>query len=104
MTLEEAYAGSKLAKVVEDARLGFMFLHDCNAVLIHDTDYTPKSKTRKEMTAMYNRVKEVVEKVFGNPLPREVHVFVEPNAGAMGYKCYCTSATYVAGFDELTLN
>lgn len=102
MTIEDAYAGSRLAKVVEDARLGHMFLQKQNAVLIHETDYTPKAKTKREQLEMIRKVTTAMESAFGAPLPREVNVLVDPNAGARGYKCYCTSATYVVAFDELT--
>ena len=102
MKLEEAYEGSKLAKAVKAARLGHMFLQKQNAVLIHETDYTPQEKTKREQLEMIRKVTTAMESVFGAPLPREVNIFVEPNAGAKGYKCYCTSATYVAAFDELT--
>lgn len=44
----------------------------------------------------------IMEKVLGAPLPREVNMLVDRNAGARGVKCYCTSATYVVGLDELT--
>ena len=46
-------------------------------------------------------VRQVVESVLGAPLPREVHVLVDPNAGARGVRCYCTSATYVVARTEL---
>ena len=101
MTIEEAYAGSKLAKAVADARLGHVFLKERNAVMIHDTDYTTEPKDDDEKAEMRDWVKVVVEKTLGKPLPREVNVFVDPNAGARGNKCYCTSATYVVGYDEL---
>ena len=102
MTIEEAYKGSKLAKAVEDAKLGHVFLQKQNAVMIHDTDYTPDPKTDAEKAEMRDWVKQIMEKVLGAPLAREVNVLVDPNAGARGYKCYCTSATYVVAFDELT--
>ena len=102
MTIEEAYKGSKLAKAVEDARLGYVFLQKQNAVMIHDTDYTPNPKTDSEKTEMHDWVKQIMEKVLGTPLPREVNVLIDPNAGARGNKCYCTSATYVVALDELT--
>ena len=102
MTIEEAYKGSKLAKAVEDARLGYVFLQQQNAVMIHDTDYTPNPKTDSEKAEMHDWVKQIMEKVLGAPLPREVNVLVDPNAGARGNKCYCTSATYVVALDELT--
>ena len=102
MTIEEAYAGGKLAKAVEEARLGYVFLREQNAVMIHDTDYTPEPKTDAEKTEMRDWVKQIMEKVLGAPLPREVNVLVDPNAGVRGNKCYCTSATYVVALDELT--
>ena len=102
MTIEEAYKGSKLAKAVEDAKLGHVFLQKQNAVMIHDTDYTPNPKTDSEKAEMHDWVKQIMEKVLGAPLPREVNVLVDPNAGARGNKCYCTSATYVVALDELT--
>ena len=101
MTIEEAYKGSKLAKAVEDARLGYVFLQKQNAVMIHDTDYTPEPKSEKQKAEMDEWVKSIVERILGAPLPREVNVLVDPNAGARGNKCYCTSATYVVGRGEL---
>ena len=79
-----------------------VFLQKQNAVMIHDTDYTPDPKTDAEKAEMRDWVKQIMEKVLGAPLAREVNVLVDPNAGARGYKCYCTSATYVVAFDELT--
>ena len=35
------------------------------------------------------------------PLPREVNVLVDPNAGASGVRCYCTCASYVVARTEL---
>ena len=102
MTIEEAYKGSKLAKAVEDAKLGHLFLQKQNAVMIHDTDYTLDPKTEEEKAEMHDWVKQIMEKVLGAPLPREVNVLVDPNAGARGNKCYCTSATYVVALAELT--
>ena len=102
MTIEEAYKGSKLVKAVEDARLGHVFLQKQNAVMIHDTDYSPDPKTDAEKAEMHDWVKQIMERVLGAPLPRDVNVLVDPNAGARGYKCYCTSATYVVALDELT--
>ena len=43
-----------------------------------------------------------MERVLGAPLPRDENVLVDQNAGARGVRCYCTSATYVVAFDELT--
>lgn len=102
MTIEDAYKNSRLAKAVEDARLGHVFLQKQNAVMIHDTDYTSEAKTDAEKAEMRDWVKQIMEKVLGAPLPREVNVLVDPNAGARGNKCYCTSATYVVALDELT--
>ena len=101
MTIEEAYAKSRLAKAVQEARLGYVFLQKQSAVMIHDTDYTPEPKTDAEKAEMRDWVKQIMEKVLGAPLPREVNVLVDPNAGARGVKCYCTSATYVVGRGEL---
>ena len=101
MTIQEAYEASALAKAVSEAGLGYVFLPKEDAVLIHDTDYTPKHKSDAEKTAMGERVRTAVEKVLGAPLPREVHVLVDPNAGARSFRCICTSATYVVGRDEL---
>ena len=102
MTIEEAYKGSKLAKAVEDARLGYVFLQKQNAVMIHDTDYTNEQKSEAEKNEMGEWVRQIMERVLGAPLPREVNVLVDPNAGARGNKCYCTSATYVVALGELT--
>ena len=101
MTIEEAYKGSKLAKAVEDAKLGHLFLQKQNAVMIHDTDYTSEAKTDAEKAEMRDWVKQIMEKVLGAPLPREVNVLVDPNAGARGVKCYCTCASYVVARSEL---
>ena len=46
-------------------------------------------------------VRQIMEKVLDTPLPREVNVLVDPNAGARGVRCYCTSATYVVARTEL---
>ena len=48
MTIEEAYEKSRLAKAVEEAMLGHVFLQNQNAVMIHDTDYTSEAKTDAE--------------------------------------------------------
>ena len=101
MTIQEAYEASALAKAVNEARLGYVFLENDDAVMIHDTDYTPEPKSEDEKREMGEWVRQVVEKVLGAPLPREVHVLVDPNAGARGVKCYCTSATYVVARTEL---
>ena len=101
MTIQEAYEASALAKAVREARLGYVFLADEDAVMIHDTDYTPEPKSEDEKVEMGEWIKAIVEKVLGTPLPREVHVLVDPNAGVRGNKCYCTSATYVVGRAEL---
>ena len=100
MTIEEAYKASALAKAVGEARLGHVFLPEQDAVMIHDTDYTPEPKSEKQKAEMGEWVKSIVERVLGAPLPREVNVLVDPNAGARGNKCYCTSATYVVGRGE----
>lgn len=101
MTIQEAYETSALAKAVNEARLGYVFLPEQDAVMIHDTDYTPEPKTDAEKTEMDEWVRQIVERVLGAPLPRKVNVLVDPNAGARGAKCYCTSATYVVGRGEL---
>ena len=101
MTIQDAYEASALAKAVSEAGLGYVFLPKEDAVLIHDTDYTPKQKSKAEKTEMGERVRLVVEKILGTPLPREVHVLVDPNAGGRGFKCICTSATYVVARTEL---
>ena len=101
MTIEEAYAKSRLAKAVQEARLGYVFLQKQNAVMIHDTDYTPNPKTDAEKAEMHDWVKQIMEKVLGAPLPREVNVLVDPNAGARDVKCYCTCASYVVARSEL---
>ncbi|MCR5414308.1 MAG: hypothetical protein K6F50_06235 [Kiritimatiellae bacterium] len=100
MTLMEAYEASALAKAVEDAGLGHIYLKDVDAVLIHDTDYSPKRKTAAEKSEMRGKVERVILQVFGR-LAREVNVLVDPDAGAMGHKCYCTAATYVVAHAEL---
>ena len=101
MTIQEAYEASALAKAVREARLGQVFLERDDAVMIHDTDYTNEPKSEAEKTEMGEWVRQIMEKVLGTPLPREVNVLVDPNAGARGVRCYCTSATYVVGRDEL---
>ena len=101
MTLEEKYKASRLAKAVEEARLGYVLLPAQKAVMIHDTDYTPEPKTEAEQKEMKDWVQSIMEKVLGKPLPREVAVFVDPNAGAKGNKCYCTAATYMVAVNEL---
>ena len=101
MTIQEAYEASLLAKAVKEARLGHLFLEREDAVMIHDTDYTNEPKGEDEKTEMGECVRQVVESVLGAPLPREVHVLVDPNAGARGVRCYCTSATYVVARTEL---
>ena len=101
MTIQEAYEASLLAKAVKEARLGHVFLEREDAVMIHDTDYTNEPKGEDEKAEMGECVRQVVESVLGAPLPREVHVLVDPNAGAMGVRCYCTCASYVVGRDEL---
>ncbi len=100
MTINEAYEASPLAKAVKDAGLGHLFLRDVDAVMIHDTDYSPKRKTAAEKAKMHDAVEKVILQVFGR-LAREVNVLVDPDAGAMGYKCYCTAATYVVSHEEL---
>ena len=60
--------------------------------MIHDTDYTREPKTEAEQKEMRDWVQSIMEKVLGAPLPREVAVFVDPNAGASGNECYCTAA------------
>ena len=101
MTIQEAYEASALAKAVSEARLGHVFLEKDDAVMIHDTDYTNEPKSEAEKTEMGEWVRQIMEKVLGAPLPREVNVLVDPNAGARGVRCYCTSATYVVARDEL---
>ena len=101
MTIQEAYEASALAKAVSEARLGHVFLEKDDAVMIHDTDYTPEPKTEAEQKEMKDWVQSNMEKVLGKPLPREVTVFVDPNAGARGNKCYCTAATYMVAVNEL---
>ena len=101
MTIQEAYEASALAKAVSEARLGHVFLEKDDAVMIHDTDYTPEPKTEAEQKEMKDWVQSIMEKVLGKPLPREVTVFVDPNAGAKGNKCYCTAATYMVAVNEL---
>ena len=101
MTLEEKYKESRLAKAVEEARLGYVLLPAQKAVMIHDTDYTPEPKTDAEQKEMKDWVQSIMEKVLGKPLPREVTVFVDSNAGAKGNKCYCTAATYMVAVNEL---
>ena len=93
MTIQEAYGASRLAKAVEEARLGYVLLPAQKAVMIHDTDYTPEPKTEAEQKEMKDWVQSIMEKVLGAPLPREVHVLVDPNAGARGVRCYCTCAS-----------
>ena len=101
MTIQEAYEASLLAKAVKEARLGHLFLEREDAVMIHDTDYTNEPKGEDEKTEMGEWVRQIMEKVLGTPLPREVNVLVDPNAGVRGVKCYCTSATYVVARTEL---
>lgn len=101
MTLEEKYKASRLAKAVEEARLGYVLLPAQKAVMIHDTDYTPEPKTEAEQKEMKDWVQSIMEKVLGKPLPREVTMFVDPNAGAKENKCYCTAATYMVAVNEL---
>ena len=101
MTLEEKYKASRLAKAVEEARLGYVLLPAQKAVMIHDTDYTPEPKTEAERKEMKDWVQSIMERVLGKPLPRAVNVFVDPNAGARGNKCYCTAATYMVAVNEL---
>ena len=101
MTLEEKFKASRLAKAVEEARLGYVLLPAQKAVMIHDTDYTPEPKTEAEQKEMKDWVQSIMEKVLGKPLPREVTVFVDPNARAKGNKCYCTAATYMVAVNEL---
>ena len=57
--------------------------------------------TEAEQKEMKDWVQSIMEKVLGKPLPREVTVFVDPNAGAKGNKCYCTAATYMVAVNEL---
>jgi len=101
MTLEEKYKASRLAKAVEEARLGYVLLPAQKAVMIHDTDYTQEPKSEAEQKEMKDWVQSIMEKVLGKPLPREVTVFVDPNAGAKGNKCYCTAATYMVAVGEI---
>ena len=101
MTIHEAYEASALAKAVSEARLGHVFLEKDDAVMIHDTDYTNEPKSEAEKTEMGEWVRQIMEKVLGAPLPREVNVLVDPNAGARGVKCYCTCASYVVARSEL---
>ena len=101
MTIQEAYEASALAKAVKEARLGHVLLERDDAVMIHDTDYTNEPKSEAEKTEMGEWVRQIMEKVLGTPLPREVNVLVDPNAGARGVRCSCTSATYVVARDEL---
>ena len=101
MTLEEKYKASRLAKAVEEARLGYVLLPAQKAVMIHDTDYTREPKAEAEQKEMRDWVQSIMEKVLGAPLPREVAVFVDPNAGASGNKCYCTAATYMVAVGEI---
>lgn len=75
MTIQEAYEVSALAKAVSEARLGHVFLEKDDAVMIHDTDYTPEPKTEAEQKEMKDWVQSIMEKVLGKPLPREVTVF-----------------------------
>ena len=69
--------------------------------MVHDTDYTAEPKTEEEQNEMREWVQEIMESVLGKQLPREVNVFVDPNAGARGNKCYCTAATYMVARREL---
>ena len=62
MTIEEAYEKSRLAKAVEEAKLGHVFLQNQNAVMIHDTDYTSEAKTDAEKAEMRDWVKQIMEK------------------------------------------
>ena len=101
MTMEEKYKASRLAKAVEEARLGYVLLPAQKAVMIHDTDYTPEPKTEAEQKEMKDWVQSIMEKVLGKSLPREVTVFVDPNAGTKEKKCYCTAATYMVAVNEL---
>ena len=101
MTIQEAYEASALAKAVSEARLGHVFLEKDDAVMIHDTDYTNQPKSEAEKNEMGEWVRQIMERVLGAPLPREVNVLVDPNAGARGVRCYCTSATYVVARTEL---
>ena len=101
MTIQEAYEASTLAKAVSEARLGHVFLEKDDAVMIHDTDYTNEPKSEAEKTEMGEWVRQIMERVLGAPLPREVNVLVDPNAGARGVKCYCTCASYVVARSEL---
>ena len=101
MTLEERYKASRLAKAVEEARLGYVLLPAQKAVMIHDTDYTQEPKSEAEQKEMKDWVQSIMERVLGKPLPRSVNVFVDPNAGARGNKCYCTAATYMVAVNEL---
>ena len=101
MTIQEAYEASALAKAVKEARLGHVFLERVDAVMIHDTDYTNEPKSEAEKNEMGEWVRQIMERVLGAPLPREVNVLVDPNAGARGVKCYCTCASYVVARSEL---
>lgn len=101
MTIQEAYEASALAKAVGESRLGYVFLPSDDAVMIHDTDYTPEPKSEDEKREMRDWVRQIMEKILGAPLPRDVNVLFDPNAGARGVKCYCTSATYVVARTEL---
>ena len=65
------------------------------------TNYTNQPKSEAEKNEMGEWVRQIMERVLGAPLPREVNVLVDPNAGARGVRCYCTSATYVVGRGEL---
>jgi len=101
MTVEEKYKASRLAKAVEVARLGYVLLPAQKAVMIHDTDYTNEPKSEAEKNEMGEWVRQIMERDLGAPLPREVNVLVDPNAGARGVKCYCTCASYVVARSEL---
>ena len=101
MTIQEAYEASALAKAVSEARLGHVFLEKDDAVMIHDTDYTNEPKSVAKKNEMGEWVRQIMERVLGAPLPREVNVLVDPNAGARGVKCYCTCASYVVARSEL---
>lgn len=52
MTLEEKYKARRLAKAVEEARLGYVLLPAQKVVMIRDTDYTPKPKAEAEQKEM----------------------------------------------------
>ena len=84
MTIEEAYEKSRLAKAVEEAMLGHVFLQNQNAVMIHDTDYTSEAKTDAEKAEMRDWVKQIMEGKLQNGMVEKVTKILESlpqNAG-----------------------